>query len=65
MHNKISKGFQLTFPNGVILGFWKPLQKGKKSYDLIINNGKDNIFYKVGNVTDIDKINEVLENGRK
>lgn len=58
-----TKGFQLTFPNGAILGFWHPLRKGQKSYDLMINNGKDNYFYKVGNITDIDLINEVL-NGR-
>ena len=55
-----SKGFQLTFPNGTILGFWKPLRKGQKSYDLMINNGKDNCFYKVGNITDIDMINKML-----
>lgn len=55
-----TKGFQLTFPNGAILGFWSPLRKGQKSYDLIINNGKDNCFYKVGNITDIDLINEAL-----
>lgn len=58
-----TKGFQLTFPNGAILGFWHPLRKGQKSYDLVINDGKDNYFYKVGNITDIDLINEVL-NGR-
>lgn len=61
MYNDISKGFQLTFPNGVILGFWKSLQKSKKSYDLMINNGKDNVFYKVGNITDIDKRETVIE----
>lgn len=55
-----SKGFQLTFPNGAILSFWSPLRKGQKSYDLVISNGKDNTFYKVGNITDINAIIEVL-----
>ena len=55
-----TKGFQLTFPNGAVLGFWSPLRKGQKSYDLMIKNIKDNCFYKVGNITDIDLINEVL-----
>ena len=59
-----SKGFQLTFPNGAVLGFWSPLRKGQKSYDLMLNNGKDNCYYKVGNITDIDTINEVLWNDR-
>ena len=61
MDNKYkTKGFQLTFLNGTILGFWRPLRKGQKSYDLMINNGKDNCFYKVGNITDIDMINKLL-----
>ena len=61
MDNKYkSKVFQLTFPNGTILGFQRPLRKGQKSYDLMINNGKDNCFYKVGNITDIDMINKML-----
>lgn len=55
-----SKGFQFTFPNGAILGFWHPIRAGQKSYDLMLNNGKDNCFYKVGNITNIDMINEVL-----
>lgn len=59
-----SKGFQLTFPNGAVLGFWSPLRKGQKSYDLMLSNGKDNCYYKVGNITDIDTINEVLRNDR-
>lgn len=59
-----SKGFQLTFPNGAVLGFWSPLRKGQKSYDLVLSNGKDNCYYKVGNITDIDTINEVLRNDR-
>ena len=30
MDNKYkSKGFQLKFPNGTILGFWRPLRKGQ------------------------------------
>ena len=55
-----SKGFQFTFPNGAILGFWHPIREGQKSYDVMLNNGKDNCFYKVGNITNIDMINEVL-----
>ena len=56
-----SKGFQLIFPNGAILGFWHPIRKGQKSYDLVLSNGKDNCFYKVGNITNIDAIREVLD----
>lgn len=55
-----SKGFQFTFPNGAILGFWRPIRRGQKSYDLVLNDGKDNCFYKVGNITNIDMIREVL-----
>lgn len=62
--NVPSKGFQLTFPNGAILGFWKSFIKNKKSYDLMLCNGKDNCYCKVGNITDIDLINEVLWNDR-
>ena len=59
-----SKGFQFRFPNGAVLGFWFPLRKGQKSYDLMLNNGKDNCYYKVGNITDINSLYEVLWNDR-
>lgn len=55
-----TKGFQLTFPNGAILGFWHPIKKGQKSYDLMIGNGKDNCFYKVGTIKDIDTLRSML-----
>ena len=60
-----SKGFQFTFPNGAILGFWHPTRTGQNSYDLMLNNGKDNCFYKVKNITNIDMINEVLNRDEK
>lgn len=59
-----NKSFQFRFPNGVVLGFWHPLRKGQKSYDLMLNNGKDNCYYKVGNITDINSLYEVLYNDR-
>lgn len=60
---EIKKGFQLEFPNGVILGFWYPLEKGKKSYDLVVStqdkeHGK--VFVKVGNITNIDLLKKEL-----
>lgn len=59
-----SKGFQLTFSNGTILGFWKSISnKKQKSYDLVISNGKDNCFHKVGTVKDIDSLKEIIFDG--
>ena len=54
------KGFQFKFPNGAILGFWAPIRKGQKSYDLMVNDGKDNCFYKVGTIKDIDTLREII-----
>ncbi len=58
---KYGKGFQMTFPNGAILQFTSPVfNPHQKSYDLMINNGKDNCFYKVGTIKDIDTIRKML-----
>lgn len=61
MNSNGSKGFTLKNKD-FILGFWKPLKKRQKSYDLMVNNNKDNIYYKVGIITDIDKLKEIVFN---
>lgn len=61
----MTKGFTLTNQNGSKLSVSKSvLNKKQKSYDVMVNNGKDNIWYKVGIIKDIDKLKEVLENDR-
>lgn len=60
LDKEYSKGFQLTFPNGIILAFWKPLYNKQKSYDLLV--GKNNTFTKVGTIKNIDYLKEVLFN---
>lgn len=57
----MSKGFTLTSYNGSKLSISKSVINTKqKSYDVLVNNGKDNIWYKVGIIRDIDKLNEVF-----
>lgn len=61
----MTKGFTLTNQNGSKLSVSKSvLNKKQKSYDVMVNNGKDNIWYKVGIIKDIDKLNEVFNNDR-
>lgn len=57
----MNKGFTLTAYNGSKLSISKSVINTKqKSYDILVNNGKDNIWYKVGIIRDIDKLNEVF-----
>lgn len=57
----MTKCFTLTNQNGSKLSVSKSvLNKKQKSYDVMVNNGKDNIWYKVGIIKDIDKLNEVF-----
>lgn len=57
----MNKGFTLTSYNGSKLSISKSVINTKqKSYDVLVNNGKDNIWYKVGIIRDIDKLNEVF-----
>lgn len=57
----MNKGFTLTSHNGSKLSISQSVINTKqKSYDILINNGKDNIWYKVGIIRDIDKLNEVF-----
>lgn len=59
----MTKGFTLTNQNGSKLTVSKSvINKNQKSYDVMVNNGKDNIWYKVGIIRDIDKLNEVFNN---
>lgn len=59
----MTKGFILINQNGSKLSVSKSVINAKqKSYDVLVNNGKDNIFYKVGIIKDIDKLNEVFNN---
>lgn len=59
--NLMNKGFTLTSRNGSKLSISKSIINTKqKSYDVLVNNGKDNIWYKVGIIRDIDKLNEVF-----
>lgn len=59
----MTKGFTLTNQNGSKLSISKSvINKNQKSYDVMVNNGKDNIWYKVGIIRDIDKLNEVFNN---
>lgn len=55
----MSKSFSITLANGVQLYFCKSFSK-KKSYDFLVTTENDNVYYKVGNITDIDKLREVL-----
>lgn len=57
----MNKGFTLTSYNGSRLSISKSIiNTRQKSYDVLVNNGKDNIWYKVGIIRDIDKLNEVF-----
>lgn len=57
----MNKGFTLTSYNGSKLSISKSVINTKqKSYDVLVNNGQDNIWYKVGIIRDIDKLNEVF-----
>ena len=57
----MNKGFTLKSHNGSRLSVSKSVINTKqKSYDVLVNNGKDNIWYKVGVIRDIDKLNEVF-----
>lgn len=59
----MTKGFTLTNQNGSKLSVNKSvINKNQKAYDVMVNNGKDNIWYKVGIIRDIDKLNEVFNN---
>lgn len=59
----MTKGFTLTNQNGSKLSVSKSIINAKqKSYDVMVNNGKDNIWYKVGIIRDMDKLNEVFNN---
>ena len=57
----MNKGFSLTMPNGYKLCFYSPVDKKKKSYDILVNNGKDNAYYKIGNLQDIDTMEKVFD----
>lgn len=59
----MTKGFTLTNQNGSKLTVTKSFaNKKQKSYDVMVNDGKNNIWYKVGIIKDIDKLNEVFNN---
>lgn len=61
----MTKGFTLTNQNGSKLSVSKSvINKNQKSYDVMVNNGKNNIWYKVGIIKDIDKLNEVFNNAK-
>ena len=61
----MTKGFTITNQNGSKLSVSKSIINTKqKSYDVMVNNGKDNIWYKVGIIRDIDKLNEVFNNDK-
>ena len=61
----MTKGFTLTNQNGSKLSVSKSvINKNQKSYDVLVNNGKDNIWYKIGIIKDIDKLNEVFNNDK-
>ncbi len=58
---KYSEGLKIILPNGVIFEFIPPdCTTYIENYDLIVNNGKDNRFYKVGTIKDIDAIGKIL-----
>ena len=57
----MKKGFSLTMPNGYKLCFYTPFDNRKKSYDIMVNNGKDNIYHKVGDLQDIDTVEKVFD----
>lgn len=56
----MSKAFSVTLANGVQFYFCKAFSK-KKSYDFLVTTGNDNVYYKVGNITDIDKLREIFK----
>lgn len=57
----MNKDFTLISHNSGKLSISKSVINTKqKSYDVLVNNGKDNIWYKVGIIRDIDKLNEVF-----
>ena len=57
----MSKGFTIISRNGSKLSISKSVINTKqKSYDVLVNNGKDNIWYKVGIIRDIDKLNRIF-----
>lgn len=56
-----SKGFILTNQlNGSQLWITEVHNPKQKSYDVLVSNGKENVWYKVGIIRDIDKLNEIL-----
>ena len=48
-------------PNGYKLCFYNPINPKQKSYDIMVNNGKDNNYYKIGILKDINSIEKVFE----
>lgn len=58
---KKRKGFSLVMPNGYKLCFYTPFDIRKKSYDILINNGIDNVYTKVGNLQDIETMEKVFD----
>lgn len=56
-----SKGFTLTNQlNGSQLWITKAHNPKQKSYEVLVSDGKQNVWYKVGIIRDIDKLNEIL-----
>ncbi len=55
-------GFSLQFSNGCTLSFERPFYNSKqKSYSILFNDGKDNVWYKVGLIKDISVLNKLRE----
>lgn len=62
MESNECKGFSLEFPNGYKLSFEKSVfNKKQKSYDVLINDGKNNCWYKIGLIKDINMLHKIIE----
>ena len=49
-------------PNGCVLAFQKSVfNKKQKSYDVMFNNGKDNCWYKIGIIRDMETLKKFWE----
>lgn len=52
----------LKSSNGCMLAFEKSVfNKKQKSYDVMFNNGKDNCWYKIGIIRDIETLKKFWE----
>lgn len=59
----MSSPFILISPNGTKLHICKSVfNKKQKSFDVMFNNGKDNNWYKIGTIKDLETFEKFMEN---